>query len=388
MPLLEVKNLSKAFGGVRAVDGVDFSVEAGELRCIIGPNGAGKSTIFKLLLGSIRPDRGTIQFKGRDITRMQPHRRTHMGIGVKFQNLGVYQALTVRHNLQLPLQHQLSGAAMDAEIVHLLDRLNLRDMEDETVGSLSHGQKQWLAIGMVLALKPSLLLLDEPTAGMSPEETRATGELVEAVNREGVTALVVEHDMAFVRQLAAPHYGSPLRPRVRRRLLGRNRESRRGAANLSGRATARRRTQTELTPAPDTGNTGRDTAMQKIKRGDVPSRYAFDWEDEPVLRVAQGEAFQLETDDALSGLIADDSDDPLVHEFTSEHVEALKKVWPPTYNPVVGPIYVEGCERATRSRSTSTGSTPGATASPASCRASVRSVIRNGGRTVRCRTSR
>ena len=85
--------------------------------------------------------------------------------------------------------------------------------------------------------------------------------------------------------------------------------------------------------------------MQKIKRGDVPSRYAFDWEDEPVLRVAQGEAFQLETDDALSGLIADDSDDPLVHDFTSEHVEALKKVWPPTYNPVVGPIYVEGCER-------------------------------------------
>lgn len=211
MPLLEVKNLSKAFGGVRAVDGVDFSVEAGELRCIIGPNGAGKSTIFKLLLGSIRPDRGSIQFKGRDITRMQPHRRTHMGIGVKFQNLGVYQALTVRHNLQLPLQHQLSGVAMDAEIVRLLDRLNLRDMEDETVGSLSHGQKQWLAIGMVLALKPSLLLLDEPTAGMSPEETRATGELVEAVNREGVTALVVEHDMAFVRQLAAPitvlHYG-------------------------------------------------------------------------------------------------------------------------------------------------------------------------------------
>ena len=85
--------------------------------------------------------------------------------------------------------------------------------------------------------------------------------------------------------------------------------------------------------------------MQTIKRGEIPSKYAFDWEDEPVLRVAQGEAFQLETDDALSGLITDDSDDPLVHNFTGEHVVALQSVWPPKYNPVVGPIYVEGCER-------------------------------------------
>ena len=210
-PILEVQGLSKAFGGVRAVDGVDLSVQAGELRCIIGPNGAGKSTIFKLLLGSIRPDRGAIHFKGRDITRMQPHRRAHMGIGVKFQNLGVYQQLTVRHNMQLPLQHRLSGGAMEAEVARLLSRLKLQGTEDRLVGRLSHGQKQWLAIGMVLALKPSLLLLDEPTAGMSPEETRATGELVEAVHRDGVTALIVEHDMAFVRQLAAPitvlHYG-------------------------------------------------------------------------------------------------------------------------------------------------------------------------------------
>ena len=85
--------------------------------------------------------------------------------------------------------------------------------------------------------------------------------------------------------------------------------------------------------------------MQTIKRGEIPSKYAFDWEDEPALRVAQGEAFQLETDDALSGLITDDSDDPLVHNFTGEHVVALQSVWPPKYNPVVGPIYVEGCER-------------------------------------------
>ena len=211
MPLLEARNLSKAFGGVRAVDGVDFALEPGELRCIIGPNGAGKSTFFKLLLGSIKPDRGTIRFRDRDVTRAEPHKRSHMGIGVKFQHLGVYGDLTVRHNMQLPLQHSLSGEAMDAEIARLLARLNLAGTEERRVAELAHGQRQWLAIGMALAMKPVLLLLDEPTAGMGPEETRETGALVASVHAEGVTVVVVEHDMAFVRQLGAPvtvlHYG-------------------------------------------------------------------------------------------------------------------------------------------------------------------------------------
>jgi branched-chain amino acid transport system ATP-binding protein len=209
--ILEVRGLSKAFGGVRAIDGIDLTLATGELRCIIGPNGAGKSTLFKLLLGSVKPDRGTIRFNERDITRLHPHQRAHLGIGVKFQNLGVYSNLSVRHNLQLPLQHTWSGDAMEREIAGLLERLNLSGTENQLVASLSHGQKQWLAIGMALAMRPALLLLDEPTAGMSPEETRATGELVRAVNAEGITALVVEHDMAFVRRLDAPvtvlHYG-------------------------------------------------------------------------------------------------------------------------------------------------------------------------------------
>ena len=196
---------------VQAVDGVDFALEPGALRCIIGPNGAGKSTFFKLLLGSIKPDSGTIRFRGRDVTRVEPHRRAHMGIGVKFQHLGVYGDLTVRHNLQLPLQHSLSGEAMDAEIARLLERLNLAGTEERRVAELSHGQRQWLAIGMALAMRPVLLLLDEPTAGMGPEETRATGTLVSSVHADGVTIVVVEHDMAFVRQLGAPvtvlHYG-------------------------------------------------------------------------------------------------------------------------------------------------------------------------------------
>ena len=209
--LLQTWGLAKAFGGVQAVDGVDFALEPGALRCIIGPNGAGKSTFFKLLLGSIKPDSGTIRFRGRDVTRVEPHRRAHMGIGVKFQHLGVYGDLTVRHNLQLPLQHSLSGEAMDAEIARLLERLNLAGTEERRVAELSHGQRQWLAIGMALAMRPVLLLLDEPTAGMGPEETRATGTLVSSVHADGVTIVVVEHDMAFVRQLGAPvtvlHYG-------------------------------------------------------------------------------------------------------------------------------------------------------------------------------------
>ena len=210
-PLLRTQGLAKAFGGVRAVDGVDFSLEPGELRSIIGPNGAGKSTFFKLLLGSIKPDKGKIVFRDRDVTRAEPHRRAHMGIGVKFQHLGVYGDLTVRHNLQLPLQHSLSGEAMDVEIARLLERLNLAGTEERRVAELAHGQRQWLAIGMALAMRPVLLLLDEPTAGMGPEETRATGALVHSLHEEGVTIVVVEHDMAFVRQLGAPvtvlHYG-------------------------------------------------------------------------------------------------------------------------------------------------------------------------------------
>jgi len=203
-PLLEVRDLSKRFGGLQAVSEVGFRLGAGELRCIIGPNGAGKSTLFKLLLGSIRPDAGTIRFAGIDVTRREPHSRARLGIGIKFQNLAVYQHLTVRHNLLLPLSHHCRGSALDAEAARLLARLDLSGSEGRLAGSLSHGQKQWLAIGMALAMKPRLLLLDEPTAGMGPEETRATGELIHAVQAEGVAALVVEHDMAFVRQLGAP----------------------------------------------------------------------------------------------------------------------------------------------------------------------------------------
>ena len=210
-PLLRAEGLRRRFGGVHAVDGVDLQVAAGELRCIIGPNGAGKSTFFQLLTGRVRPDAGRILLDGRDITRRHPFERARLGIAVKVQNLGVFAELTVAHNLAIPLQRQLPERDLPAATESMLARLGLGGLEDRLVRSLAHGQKQWLALGMALAMKPRLLLLDEPTAGMSPEETRATGEIVRAVNGDGVAVIVIEHDMAFVRQLEAPvtvlHYG-------------------------------------------------------------------------------------------------------------------------------------------------------------------------------------
>ena len=209
--ILEARGLGRSFGGVRALDDVNLSLDAGALRCIIGPNGAGKSTLFKILMGAVAPDTGVIRFRGRDITRTPTHVRARMGIGIKFQSMAVYPELTVGHNLRLPLQHACEEAELRAETERLLTRLRLAGSEHLPAGRLSHGRKQWLAIAMALAMRPSLLLLDEPTAGMDPDETRETGELVMSVNAEGVTILLVEHDMAFVRQLDAPvtvlHFG-------------------------------------------------------------------------------------------------------------------------------------------------------------------------------------
>jgi len=202
--VLETRDLGRSFGGVRALDGMRLSLDAGELRCIIGPNGAGKSTLFRILMGAVEPDTGSIRFKGRDVTRAPTHVRARMGIGIKFQSMAVYSGLSVGHNLRLPLQHSCEEGEIGAETERLLARLRLDGAERLPAGRLSHGQKQWLAIGMALAMRPSLLLLDEPTAGMGPDETRETGELVRSVNADGVTILIVEHDMAFVRQLDAP----------------------------------------------------------------------------------------------------------------------------------------------------------------------------------------
>jgi branched-chain amino acid transport system ATP-binding protein len=200
--ILQTRGLKKYFGGLYAINGVDLAIEEGELRCLIGPNGAGKSTLFKLILGSYPPSEGAILFKGEDITTLRPHLRVQRGMSIKFQVPGIFLELPVEQNLRIALQRAHRGAALDQELERLLELIELGHQRSELAANLSHGQQQWLEIAMAVALQPSMLLLDEPTAGMSPEETFKTGELVKKLNASGMTIVVIEHDMAFVRQIA------------------------------------------------------------------------------------------------------------------------------------------------------------------------------------------
>jgi ABC-type uncharacterized transport system ATPase subunit len=202
MSILETRGLNKHFGGLHVTADVNLALEEGEIHCLIGPNGAGKSTLFRLILGEHAPSSGSIFYAGQDITPLKSFQRIRRGMSVKFQVPGIFKALSARQNLEIALQHHLQGGSLDAEADRLLDFLHLTEVGDQLAGNLSHGQKQWLEIGMAMSLKPKLLLLDEPTAGMSPAETFATGEIVQTLNAGGVTILAVEHDMSFVRQVA------------------------------------------------------------------------------------------------------------------------------------------------------------------------------------------
>ena len=210
-PILEVRGLVKDFGGVRAVSGLDMSIQLGELHCIIGPNGAGKSTFFKLVMGIQRPTAGAVLYHGRNVTRLRPFERARLGIAIKFQAMEVYQELTVFQNLFIPLRRHHRPKQIPGEAARLLERLHLKGMEEDLVSNLSHGQQQWLAIGMSMAVRPEVLLLDEPTAGMSPDETSETAKIMRDLNTQGMTIVVIEHDMAFVRNLDSRttvlHYG-------------------------------------------------------------------------------------------------------------------------------------------------------------------------------------
>jgi branched-chain amino acid transport system ATP-binding protein len=200
--LLKTQGLSKTFGGLAAVSGVDLSVDEGEIHCLIGPNGAGKSTLFKLIMGTYPPSGGSITFRGIDVTEERPYQRVKKGLSIKMQTPSIFKELPVRQNIHIALQHHVSKQDLSREEDRLLAMLELSAEATKAAGVLSHGQQQWLEIGMALALKPALLLMDEPTAGMSPEETFRTGELILKLNEGGTTILVVEHDMTFVRQIA------------------------------------------------------------------------------------------------------------------------------------------------------------------------------------------
>jgi len=200
-PVLQTIGLEKRFGGVHAIAGVDFALAEGELRCLIGPNGAGKSTFFKMVTGQILPTTGRIVFAGTDITRAAAHEIGRLGVGIKNQVPDVFDGLTVRENLWLAARRGNAIAATRQIVAELIERLQLTDIVHRPVGELAHGQRQWVEIGMVLARRPRLVLLDEPSAGMSLEETNRTAALIREVNKT-TTIIVVEHDMQFIRQIA------------------------------------------------------------------------------------------------------------------------------------------------------------------------------------------
>ncbi len=195
--ILKTQSVTKKFGGFTAVEKVSLSVSQGEVRFIIGPNGAGKSTFFKLIIGYHNPDEGSIIYKDKNIEKLKLHERINLGMGVKFQAPSIFSELTVLQNLSL--------ANNQKNVLNLNDLLNDFSLDKEKnnlAGDLSHGKKQWLDIALSTISKPDLVFLDEPTAGLSVDETRVTGEIVKNLNKQGITFVVVGHDMDFVKQTA------------------------------------------------------------------------------------------------------------------------------------------------------------------------------------------
>jgi urea transport system ATP-binding protein len=246
--VLEVEDLSVSFDGFRALDRVNLSISQGELRFLIGPNGAGKTTLIDCITGLTKPTGGVVRFDGRPLTGLREHQRVRLGIGRSFQTPTVFDALTVVDNLDLAESFRRRMASLFRRrrgvsdgVQATLERIGLADVGERLAGSLSHGQKQWLEVGMLLVQQPKLLLLDEPVAGMSPQERIATGELLTQLAGEH-TVVVIEHDMAFLRRYASKvtvlHEGKVLSEgtvaevqadeRVREVYLGRSRDERSG----------------------------------------------------------------------------------------------------------------------------------------------------------------
>jgi urea transport system ATP-binding protein len=209
--VLTLEGVNKTFDGFKAISDLNFYLDEGELRVVIGPNGAGKSTMLDLITGRTRPDTGKVEFaKNTDLTRLNEAQINRAGIGRKFQTPSVYIEHTVRENIWLSLEGKRSvwatlfarlTPAQSDRIDEILKTIGLSHKADVKAGLLSHGQKQWLEIGMLLAQNPKLLLVDEPAAGMTDEETAKTGELLLSLAGKH-SIVVIEHDMTFVRQIA------------------------------------------------------------------------------------------------------------------------------------------------------------------------------------------
>jgi urea ABC transporter ATP-binding protein UrtD len=201
--LLRTENLTKRFRGLTANENIDFQIDVGAVRCVIGPNGAGKTTFLSMLSGHQKPSAGRIIYDGRDITGMPVVQRAQIGIGRKFQTPTVFNNLTVRENIELAVLRIESGSrARERKINMVLEEVRLEHQRDKVVKHLSHGQRQWLEVGLLLGNESRLLLLDEPTAGMTNEETAATGRLIRKLaNEHQLTIIIIEHDIHFIRDL-------------------------------------------------------------------------------------------------------------------------------------------------------------------------------------------
>jgi branched-chain amino acid transport system ATP-binding protein len=209
MALLEARGISKVYARLTALSGVDLTVAENEFHGLIGPNGSGKSTLLKCVAGAEMPTEGTIRFAGRDITGAPPAERARAGLSLKFQITSVLPALTVYDNVLLALQAKnplstlilsRTRGELHERVLDILDQFRLAGRAGEAAAALSHGQQQWLEIAMALAPEPRLLLLDEPTAGMSLEERRVTGELLMPIKCR-CSIIIVEHDLDFIRDI-------------------------------------------------------------------------------------------------------------------------------------------------------------------------------------------
>ena len=201
--LLRTEGLTKRFRGLTANENIDFQMEAGTIRCVIGPNGAGKTTFLSMISGHQISTAGRITYKGRDMTNLSVVDRARIGVGRKFQTPTVFDNLTVRENIELAaLRIESSASIRERKIDDVLKSVRLRDLHKVLVKKLSHGQRQWLEIGLLLGNKSQLLLLDEPTAGMTNEETAATARLIRQLAEErNLTVIIIEHDIHFIRDL-------------------------------------------------------------------------------------------------------------------------------------------------------------------------------------------
>jgi urea transport system ATP-binding protein len=209
MPLLEATRISKIFGKLTALDGAALTVGEQEFHGLIGPNGSGKSTLMKCIAGAEVPTRGSVRFVKKDITALTPTERARAGMILKFQITSVLPTLTLYDNILLALQAQSrlvdlvfsrTRAALHDKVMTMLGQFRLADRADDAASTLSHGQQQWLEIAMALAGEPRLLLLDEPTGGMSLEERRVTGELLQPI-KQRCSLVIVEHDLDFIRDI-------------------------------------------------------------------------------------------------------------------------------------------------------------------------------------------